>query len=79
MPSRSEIRMTTTPARKTSMPTRWAVATALASQLGDGGALSTMNAASALEASPQPRPCSMRPAISGATLRASPEMANSRA
>ena len=44
------------------------VVTALASQLGDAGALSTMNAASALEASPQPMPWSIRPAMSGATL-----------
>ena len=43
------------------------VVTALASQLGETGALSTTNAASALDASPQPTPCSIRPAISGAT------------
>src|SRR3954454_7051389 len=44
------------------------VVTALASQLGDAGALSTTNTASALEASPQPMPCSTRPVMSGTTL-----------
>jgi hypothetical protein len=44
------------------------VVTALASQLGEGGALSTMNAAAVLEAGPRPIPWSPRPAMSGATL-----------
>src|SRR3954447_10050019 len=44
------------------------VVTALAIQLGEVGALSTMNAASALDANLQPMPWSILPAISGPTL-----------
>src|SRR3954465_1763001 len=44
------------------------VVTALASQLGEDGALSTMNAARGREARPQPIPWSTRPAMSGPTL-----------